>query len=92
VPSPLQSSGECFIFFPLSELAALLFQDDYEYGSDEQEYLIATHTGFTRKEIISLTRAERIKLFERIKLDVENDTEYKKQLLEFTARAAGYSG
>jgi len=92
VPSPLQCAGEYCIFFPLSELAALLFQDDYEYGPDEQEYLIATHTGFTRKEIISLTRAERIKLFERIKLEVEDEAEYKKALLEVTARAAGYTG
>ena len=43
---------------------------------------MSTHTSFTQKEILSLTRPERIKIFERIKTDVENETEWKRLVLE----------
>jgi hypothetical protein len=56
---------------------------------DEQEYVIATHTGFTQKEIMMMTRPKRIQMFERILKDVENENDWRKILLETIAKAGG---
>ena len=77
------------LFFPACWLGRYLFWDAFEYPFDEQVYLIAKNTGYTHTEILSLTRPERLKLFERIRKDVENDIEYRRILLETIARSAG---
>lgn len=77
------------VFFSLGELAALLFHDDFEYALDEQEYVIATHTGFTEKEITMMTRPRRIKMFERIVKDMENENDWRRVLLETIAHCNG---
>jgi hypothetical protein len=66
-----------------------LFQDPYEYGLDEQIYLLARHTGLTLTEILSLTRSERIKMFERLLKDLNNEHDYKRAILESIARLGG---
>ena len=76
--------GLC-VFFSLGELASLLFRDDFEYSLFEQEYVIATHTGYTEKEIMMMTRPKRIQMFERIVKDMENENDWRRVLLETIA-------
>lgn len=54
----------------------------------EQEYVIATHTGYTEKEIMMMTRPKRIQMFERIVKDMENENDWKRILLETIAHSS----
>lgn len=62
-----------------------MFIDDYEYGVEEQFYILSKHLHYTNSEVLALTRPERIKLFERIVTDIENEAEYKRAVLKALA-------
>jgi hypothetical protein len=65
-----------------------LFQDDYEYGIDEQIYIVSKYLNYTRSEVLGLTRPERIVMFERIVKDIEGDEQYKREVLKALSRLA----
>jgi hypothetical protein len=52
-------------------------------------YIISRMTGYARSEILSLTRDERIRMFERAKVDLEGEYEYRKALLTLISRLGG---
>ena len=82
-----RGGSELRLFFPASELAPILFDDDYEYGIDEQVYIVSSRLSYTRSEILALTRPERIALFERIVKDIENEADYKRAVYQALSRA-----